>query len=116
MDRGQAPAQPLERPVAERRGEAAVGASGQDTPVGEARGMERVGERGHRRAALRRVKRHGGSPGSDRSLKAGALTDEGLEATGEGTPQGGPVSPLLANLRLDERDKEVERRGHRFVR
>jgi hypothetical protein len=84
--------------------------------VGEARGMERVGERGHRRAALRHVKRNGGSPGSDRSLKAGALTDEGLEATGEGTPQGGPVSPLLANLRLDERDKEVERRGHRFVR
>lgn len=34
----------------------------------------------------------------------------------EGTPQGGPLSPLLANLLLDEVDKELERRGHRFVR
>ena len=52
----------------------------------------------------------------DRYLKAGALTDEGLEATVEGTPQGGPLSPLLANLLLDGLDKELERRGHRFVR
>jgi RNA-directed DNA polymerase len=52
----------------------------------------------------------------DRDLKAGVLTDAGLEATGEGTPQGGPVSPLLANLLLDGLDKELERRGHRFVR
>jgi RNA-directed DNA polymerase len=52
----------------------------------------------------------------DRYLKAGALTDEGLEATREGTPQGGPLSPLLANLLLDGLDKELERRGHRFVR
>jgi RNA-directed DNA polymerase len=49
-------------------------------------------------------------------LKAGALTDEGLEATVEGTPQGGPLSPLLANLLLDGLDKELEHRGHRFVR
>lgn len=34
----------------------------------------------------------------------------------EGTPQGGPLSPLLANILLDEVDKELERRGHRFVR
>ncbi len=34
----------------------------------------------------------------------------------EGTPQGGPLSPLLANVLLDEVDKELERRGHRFVR
>ena len=34
----------------------------------------------------------------------------------EGTPQGGPLSPLLSNLVLDELDQEVERRGHRFVR
>jgi RNA-directed DNA polymerase len=53
---------------------------------------------------------------SDRYLKAGALTDVGLEATVEGTPQVGPLSPLLANLRLDELDKAWERRGHRFVR
>ena len=35
---------------------------------------------------------------------------------GEGTPQGGPLSPLLANVLLDEVDKELERRGHAFVR
>lgn len=52
----------------------------------------------------------------DRSLKAGALTGDGFEATTEGTPQGGPLSPLLANLLLDTFDKELERRGHRFVR
>src|SRR4029453_7887184 len=52
----------------------------------------------------------------DRYLKAGALTGDRLEATTEGTPQGGPLSPLLANLLLDGLDKELERRGHRFVR
>ena len=52
----------------------------------------------------------------DRYLKAGALTGEGFEATTEGTPQGGPLSPLLANLLLDGFDKELERRGHRCVR
>jgi retron-type reverse transcriptase len=36
--------------------------------------------------------------------------------TEEGTPQGGPLSPLLANIMLDDLDKELERRGHRFVR
>jgi RNA-directed DNA polymerase len=44
------------------------------------------------------------------------LTDAGLEATEEGTPQGGPLSPLRANLLRDGLDKELERRGHRFVR
>jgi RNA-directed DNA polymerase len=34
----------------------------------------------------------------------------------EGTPQGGPLSPLLSNLVLDELDRELERRGHRYVR
>jgi RNA-directed DNA polymerase len=52
----------------------------------------------------------------DRYLKAGALTGDGFEATTEGTPQGGPLSALLANLLLDGFDKELERRGHRFVR
>jgi RNA-directed DNA polymerase len=52
-----------------------------------------------------------------RFLKAGALTLEGnVEPTAEGTPQGGPLSPLLANLLLDEFDKELEKRGHRFAR
>ena len=49
-------------------------------------------------------------------LTAGALED-GLVSQGrEGTPQGGPLSPLLSNLVLDELDKELERRGHQFVR
>ncbi|WP_434716911.1 reverse transcriptase domain-containing protein [Paraburkholderia sp. A2RO-4L] len=37
-------------------------------------------------------------------------------ATDEGTPQGGPLSPLLSNLMLDDLDRELERRGLRFVR
>jgi RNA-directed DNA polymerase len=255
LDRSSAPGKQLELPFVERRGEASVGASGQDTPVGAERVMERVVQRGNLLAARRRVKRNGGSPGIDgmtgeelpgylreqwpqireallagtyrpqpvkrveipqpgggvrtlgiptvldrciqqalrqvlqpewdktfadgsdgfrpcrsahqaiaqaqryrgegyswvvdldleqcfdrvnhdklmslvkqrvadrrvlqlidRDLKAGALTDEGLEATLEGTPQGGSWSPLLANLLLDGLDKELERRGHRFVR
>ena len=49
-------------------------------------------------------------------LNAGAMED-GLEGPGvEGTPQGGPLSPLLSNLFLDDLDRELERRGHRFVR
>jgi RNA-directed DNA polymerase len=63
-----------------------------------------------------RVKDRRGLQLIDRYLKAGALTGDGFEATTEGTPQGGPLSPLLANLLLDGFDKELERRGHRFVR
>jgi RNA-directed DNA polymerase len=49
-------------------------------------------------------------------LNAGMI-ENGLESPSvEGTPQGGPLSPLLSNLLLDELDKELERRGHRFVR
>jgi RNA-directed DNA polymerase len=45
------------------------------------------------------------------------VLDGGLfEESREGTPQGGPLSPLLSNLVLDELDRELERRGHRFVR
>ena len=65
LDRGHAPGQQLELPVAERRGEASVGAWGGGTPVGEERLMEQVVERGNLLAALRRVKRNGGSPGLD---------------------------------------------------
>jgi RNA-directed DNA polymerase len=53
---------------------------------------------------------------SARDLKAGALPDEGLEATGEGTPPGGPWSPWRAKRWLDGLDKEWERRGPRLVR
>lgn len=49
-------------------------------------------------------------------LRAGVLVGETIEATEMGTPQGGPLSPLLANILLDDLDKELERRGHRFVR
>jgi RNA-directed DNA polymerase len=50
-------------------------------------------------------------------LAVGVVLEDGLvEAREEGTPQGGPLSPLLSNLVLDELDKELERRGHRFVR
>jgi RNA-directed DNA polymerase len=49
-------------------------------------------------------------------LNAGVM-ENGLESPSvEGTPQGGPLSPLLSNLVLDELDRELERRGHRFVR
>jgi len=49
-------------------------------------------------------------------LDSGALVGGVIERTGEGTPQGGPISPLLANIVLDELDKELERRGLCFVR
>jgi retron-type reverse transcriptase len=52
----------------------------------------------------------------DRYLKFGVLVGVTLEPTEEGVPQGGPLSPLLANLLLDDLDRELERRGHRFVR
>jgi len=51
-----------------------------------------------------------------RFLKAGMLQDGVKIRRVEGTPQGGPLSPLLANLLLDDLDKELERRGHRFCR
>lgn len=51
-----------------------------------------------------------------RFLEAGILADGVVMERYEGTPQGGPLSPLLANVLLDEVDKELERRGHRFVR
>jgi RNA-directed DNA polymerase len=49
-------------------------------------------------------------------LTAGVLCDGLVEASLEGTPQGGPLCPLLSNLVRDELDRELERRGHRFVR
>jgi RNA-directed DNA polymerase len=49
-------------------------------------------------------------------LEAGVLLNGVLVASEEGTPQGGPLSPLLANVLLDDLDQELEKRGHRFVR
>jgi RNA-directed DNA polymerase len=49
-------------------------------------------------------------------LTAGVLAEGLVGPTDEGTPQGGPLSPLLSNLMLDVLDRELERRGHRFVR
>jgi RNA-directed DNA polymerase len=49
-------------------------------------------------------------------LKAGVMENGLVGPTDAGTPQGGPLSPLLSNLVLDQLDRELERRGHRFVR
>jgi len=69
--------------------------------------MEEVASRVRDRRILRVIRRF---------LEAGVLEREALHETTEGTPQGGPLSPLLANLLLDGMDRELERRGHRFVR
>jgi RNA-directed DNA polymerase len=49
-------------------------------------------------------------------LNAGVMENGLVSPSVEGTPQGGPLSPLLSNLVLDELDRELERRGHRFLR
>ena len=49
-------------------------------------------------------------------LNAGVMEEGLVSPSVEGTPQGGPLSPLLSNLVLDELDRELEARGHRFVR
>jgi len=51
-----------------------------------------------------------------RYLRSGVLVGDLIQATELGTPQGGPLSPLLANILLDDLDKELERRGYRFAR
>lgn len=51
-----------------------------------------------------------------RYLEAGIMSGGIVSQRQEGTPQGGPLSPLLSNILLDELDRELERRGHRFVR
>lgn len=49
-------------------------------------------------------------------LNAGVVVHNKFEETSMGVPQGGPLSPLMSNIMLNELDKELERRGHRFVR
>jgi group II intron reverse transcriptase/maturase len=69
---------------------------------------------------MARLKSHG--PDADllrlinRFLKAGVSVAGSIEATTMGVPQGGPLSPVLANVVLDELDWELDRRGHRFAR
>ena len=69
--------------------------------------MERLARRIDDQAVLRLIRRY---------LVAGIMDGGVVMARYEGTPQGGPLSPLLANVLLDEVDRELERRGHRFVR
>ena len=69
--------------------------------------MERLSRRIDDKAVLRLIRRH---------LVAGIMDGGVVMERYEGTPQGGPLSPLLANVLLDEVDRELERRGHRFVR
>lgn len=69
--------------------------------------MSRVADRVRDKRALRLIRR---------MLEAGVMIGGVIKATGEGTPQGGPLSPLLSNIVLDELDQELQRRGHRFVR
>lgn len=51
-----------------------------------------------------------------RFLQSGVMINGVVRDSEEGTPQGGPLSPLLSNIVLDELDKELEKRGHKFVR
>jgi group II intron reverse transcriptase/maturase len=51
-----------------------------------------------------------------RYLESGVMENGVVVKNEEGTPQGGPLSPILSNIMLDELDKELERRNHRFVR
>ena len=69
--------------------------------------MERLSRRIDDKAVLRLIRRY---------LVAGIMDGGVVMQRYEGTPQGGPLSPLLANVLLDEVDRALERRGHRFVR
>jgi RNA-directed DNA polymerase len=69
--------------------------------------MDRLAKRIADKRVLRLIRRY---------LQAGILAHGVLSERFEGTPQGGPLSPLLANVLLDEVDRELERRGHKFVR
>lgn len=69
--------------------------------------MDRLSKRIDDKAVLRLIRRY---------LDAGIMRDGVVLERETGTPQGGPLSPLLANVLLDEVDRALERRGHRFVR
>ena len=69
--------------------------------------MARVGRKIDDRRVLGLIRRY---------LQSGIMVGGLVEQRVEGTPQGGPISPLLSNILLDDLDKELERRGHRFCR
>lgn len=69
--------------------------------------MARVARKVKDKAVLRLIRRY---------LDAGVMLNGVCVATEEGVPQGGPLSPLLANILLDDLDKELEKRGHKFCR
>jgi RNA-directed DNA polymerase len=69
--------------------------------------MSRLARRIKDKRILRLIRRY---------LQAGMMSNGLTTARREGTPQGGPLSPLLSNILLDELDKELERRGHKFCR
>lgn len=69
--------------------------------------MARVARRVKDRRVLRLTRRY---------LESGVMVNGVVIDTDEGTPQGGPLSPLLANILLDDLDRELEQRGHKFVR
>lgn len=69
--------------------------------------MDRLAKRIADQAVLRLIRRY---------LQAGIMVHGVVQERYEGTPQGGPLSPLLANVLLDEVDRALEQRGHRFVR
>jgi RNA-directed DNA polymerase len=69
--------------------------------------MSRLARRIKDKRVLRLIRRY---------LQAGMMSDGLTTVRREGTPQGGPLSPLLSNILLDELDKELERRGHKFCR
>ena len=69
--------------------------------------MSRIARRIKDKRVLRLIRRY---------LQAGMMSNGLTTARREGTPQGGPLSPLLSNILLDELDKELERRGHQFCR
>ncbi|NGX59202.1 MAG: Group II intron-encoded protein LtrA [Chlamydiae bacterium] len=69
--------------------------------------MARVGRKIHDKKILLLIRRY---------LKAGIMENRLIKPSEEGTPQGGPLSPLLSNILLDDLDRELERRGHKFCR
>lgn len=69
--------------------------------------MTQLGRKVRDKRVLRLIKRY---------LRAGVLHGTQIDVSEQGVPQGGPLSPLLANILLDSLDKELEKRGHRFAR